>query len=182
MENVIDTRDLQERIEELEEFQTVVDAIKEEIAEHTEEIAEVEKEFEDLSVEESDENLADHEREVVEEKIEEVKTKLEVMAENLCDLETDLEIAEDDFSEEEKAELEVLLSLRDEVSEWHSGNQLINENYFTEYAQELCEEIGDVPKNLPHYISINWEETADNIKADYSECTYNGDTYLYRNC
>jgi DNA repair exonuclease SbcCD ATPase subunit len=182
MEDVIDTRDLQERIEELEEFQTYVEDIKEELAEHKDELAQFEKELEELRVEESDENLSEREREVVDEKIERVGANIEILTEDIESLEDDLESAEVDFGEQEQTELADLNSLKEEIPEWHSGNQLIHESHFTDYAQQLCEDIGDVPKDLPHYIVLDWEATAENIKADYSECTHDGETYLYRNC
>jgi hypothetical protein len=57
---------------------------------------------------------------------------------------------------------------------------LIRDSHFTDYAQELCEDIGDVPRNLPHYIAIDWEVTARNIRMDYTPTEINGVTYWYR--
>jgi hypothetical protein len=57
---------------------------------------------------------------------------------------------------------------------------LIRDSHFTDYAQELCEDIGDVPRNLPHYIAIDWEVTARNIRMDYTPAEINGVTYWYR--
>ncbi len=88
----------------------------------------------------------------------------------------------DNLDDDEKEELKELENLKDEVPEWTDGNQLIPEKDFVRYCQDLCEEIGDIPKDLPGYISINWDETANNLRADYSECEYCGETYLYRNC
>ena len=81
---------------------------------------------------------------------------------------------------DERNELKELRNLKEEVSEWRDGNQLILENDFVRYCRDLCEEIGDLPKDLPSYISINWDETAENIKADYSEIEFRRETYLYR--
>lgn len=39
-----------------------------------------------------------------------------------------------------------------------------------EFAQNLCEDCGDVPSNLPSYIYIDWERTARDIMYDYTEC------------
>lgn len=58
--------------------------------------------------------------------------------------------------------------------------ELVRDSYFQEYAQELCENIGDVPKNLPSYIQIDWEATARNIRTDYTATDINGVTYWYR--
>lgn len=57
---------------------------------------------------------------------------------------------------------------------------LIAESYFTEYCQELVSDIGDMPRNIPDYIEIDWEATARNLKVDYSEVEVNGFTYFYR--
>jgi antirestriction protein len=57
---------------------------------------------------------------------------------------------------------------------------LIREDYFVDYCQELLEDIGDIPKGLPGYIVIDWEATAENLKADYSTVDFDGQTYYYR--
>lgn len=77
-------------------------------------------------------------------------------------------------------EMQELESLENEISEWSYGNTLIPEEDFVDYCQELCEDIGDVSRGIPGYIVIDWDATADNIKADYSEVEYQGNTYLVR--
>lgn len=57
---------------------------------------------------------------------------------------------------------------------------LISEDYFTEYARELVQDIGDLPRNIPSYLEIDWDATAENIKVDYSETEIDGKTYYYR--
>lgn len=57
---------------------------------------------------------------------------------------------------------------------------LIRDSYFTEAMQELCEDIGGVPKDIPHYIEIDWEATARNMQVDYSSVEFDGVTYWYR--
>ena len=98
--------------------------------------------------------------------------------EDLLDVEEEL----DEWQEENQEELEELTSLSEEICEWQDGATLIPEDKFTEYCQELLEDIGDLPRDLPHYIIIDWEATADNLKADYIEVEYQGTTYLVRNC
>ena len=46
-----------------------------------------------------------------------------------------------------------------------------------EFAQDLCEQLGAIPKDLPSYIHIDWESTASELMYDYSES--NG--YYFRN-
>ncbi len=57
---------------------------------------------------------------------------------------------------------------------------LIRDSYFVDYVQELLEDCGDIPKNLPHYIHIDWESTARDIRVDYSGADFHGVTYWYR--
>ncbi|TWP31591.1 antirestriction protein ArdA [Apibacter muscae] len=37
-----------------------------------------------------------------------------------------------------------------------------------EFVEELLEQTGDIPENLPSYIHIDWESTTRNIMYDYS--------------
>ena len=46
-----------------------------------------------------------------------------------------------------------------------------------EFAQDLCEQCGDIPRDFPSYIHIDWESTARDLLYDYSES--NG--YYFRN-
>ena len=136
----LDTRDLDERLTELEGFSDMVDSAKTLLAE-----------------------------------AEESKDESAITA-----AEEELDTARLDFGEGEEAELKVLQDLRDKVgSEWSDGVTLIPESEFVAYCRELLEDCGDIPKNLPHYITIDWDDTADNIKVDYSEIEYDGDTYLF---
>jgi antirestriction protein len=57
---------------------------------------------------------------------------------------------------------------------------LIRESYFVDYVQELLEDCGEIPKNLPHYIHIDWERTARDIRVDYSGADFHGATYWFR--
>jgi len=81
-------------------------------------------------------------------------------------------------------ELKALKKLAEEAEgyapDWKHGETLIRESYFTEYCKELLEDIGDLPKGLPWYIAIDWEETADNLRIDYTEVEFDGVTYLIR--
>jgi hypothetical protein len=63
--------------------------------------------------------------------------------------------------------------------DWYPTS-IIHDSYFTEAMQELCEEIGDIPKGFPSYIVIDWEATADNLRVDYSSIKFDGETYWYR--
>lgn len=99
------------------------------------------------------------------------------------------EIATDDAADQDERthannELSVLQSLQEEAEgyapDWKHGCALIRDSYFTEYAEELCKDIGDLPKEIPHYIEIDWEKTAKNIQVDYTSVEFDGVTYWVR--
>lgn len=81
-------------------------------------------------------------------------------------------------------ELKVLQALAEEASgyaaDWEHGETLIRESYFVKYCQDLLDDLGELPKDLPSYIAIDWDETADNLKVDYTEVDFEGVTYLIR--
>ena len=57
---------------------------------------------------------------------------------------------------------------------------LIHDSYFVEYVSELVSDIGDLPRELPSYIEIDWYKTAGNVRADYSCINIDGVDYWYR--
>lgn len=85
---------------------------------------------------------------------------------------------------DEAEELRALTALADEGSnssdDWTYGATLIRDGYFADYAEELCKDIGDLPQNIPDYIVIDWEATAENLKQDYTEVDFDGETYWVR--
>jgi len=46
-----------------------------------------------------------------------------------------------------------------------------------EFVQNLCEDIGEIPRDLPAYIHIDWAATSRDIMMDYS--AHNG--HYFRN-
>ena len=65
----------------------------------------------------------------------------------------------------------------DYVDEWNYGAEFIAEHYFTEYVKDMLEGCGTIPRDLPDYVAIDWEETADNLKCDYTDAEFNGVNY-----
>lgn len=63
--------------------------------------------------------------------------------------------------------------------DWYPGG-LIRHSYFVEAVQELVEDIGDLPKDIPGYLVIDWDATAKNLRADYSSVEFDGVEYWYR--
>lgn len=52
-----------------------------------------------------------------------------------------------------------------EIEEAYQGQYFNDQNF----AEQLLEDLGDVPKDFPAYIHIDWEGTARDIMMDYSE-------------
>lgn len=111
----------------------------------------------------------------------------------------DLQIEEDDYQddhfrewlkqgaslENDKNELLALLALNDEcegLSDWGYGETLIHSSYWVQYVEDLLIDCGDLPREIPSYIAIDWEKTADNIEQDYMRVDFDGEEYLIRNC
>lgn len=57
---------------------------------------------------------------------------------------------------------------------------LIREGYFVAYTEELVKDTEGLPRDFPSYIVVDWEATAENVKADYSTVEFDGQTYYYR--
>jgi len=110
------------------------------------------------------------------------------LAENLAELQATAEAADTALCEweegDEGQELKALLALQDEAEgyapDWKYGTTLIREDHFPDYCQELLADCGDLPRNLLDYIVIDWDATAENLKADYTEVDFDGTTYLVR--
>jgi len=88
---------------------------------------------------------------------------------------------EADMSEE----LASLVAFRDEMADympdWEHGETLISDSYFTEYAQELAEDIGAVSSDAswPNGY-IDWERAARDLRMDYTSAELAGVTYWGR--
>lgn len=85
---------------------------------------------------------------------------------------------------EECDELAALEDVQDQatqyVTDWTHGATLIRDGYFTDYARELLEDCGDIPKELPWYVVVDWDATAKHIRTDYTGVDFDGVTYWVR--
>ncbi len=164
-DSVIDSRDIIKRIDDLTgDFQDLVDAI-----ESAETDAERETAFADLA------------------------TWLIGHTEIAPDLEALDGITFDDVSDwaesDDAHELRVLLALADEADcspDWSYGETLIHEDYFTEYIEGLINDCYEPPKEFNsgdwpwRHMTIDYEAAADEAKQDYTEVTFDGQTYYIR--
>lgn len=151
-DDVIDSRDIIARIEELQgERQDLEDEI---------------------------ERLEDYHTDLVSE---------DVNITDVQDVESDVAKAQatlKEWEEENKAELDALLSLQAEAEgspDWLYGEGLIRDSYFPEYAQQLAEdcELLDNAKTWP-VRCIDWEQAARELKVDYFPVDFDGEVYWIR--
>lgn len=90
----------------------------------------------------------------------------------------------DDDETAEHATLQELLSElcgNGEDEQWRGDwypITLIRDSYFEQAMDELLEDIGDLPKDLPSYLSITVDYKA--LQMDYAACEIDGVTYWYR--
>jgi hypothetical protein len=89
-----------------------------------------------------------------------------------------------DFKNEYGDKLESLKKLAEEgeaaAPDWNFGETMILESYFTEHVMQTIKDCGDLPQDIPSYIEIDEEKTAENLKADYQEIDFDGETYYIR--
>jgi hypothetical protein len=160
-DDVIDSRDVISRLEELkDEREALTDAVQEWEDENLDTLKELEQ----------DAPFGGQEKE-------DALVELRSAYEKLTD-------AVKEWDDDNGEELKALEALNEEgensADDWTHGATLVRESYFEEYAQQLVEDIGDMPKGVPSYIVIDWAATAENLKADYTEVDYDGVTYLVR--
>jgi len=67
------------------------------------------------------------------------------------------------------------------AADWQYGETLIRYSYFKEYAQELAEDIGAINKDAswPN-TCIDWDEAARELQQDYTEVDFDGVAYWIR--
>ena len=162
----LDSRDIQEEIDNIKglknDYESDLRALNDELNDLQGELYGIEKE-EDYKDKQCD-----------------IDNKLEEIAEK----ENEIQECEFEYKRysEELAELEALKeeieSNSDEGFEY--GIQLIHEDYIDDYLDELLEDCDYLPKDLPHWIKIDWQATYDNMKEDYTEIELNGNTFYIR--
>lgn len=99
-----------------------------------------------------------------------------------------LDAAEEDLKNfDELDELNALTAFASEgeqaSSEWHDGATLVLDSFFTEYAQQLAEEIGLIDAAGTHnwpFGCIDWGQAAEELQQDYTTADFDGETYWVR--
>lgn len=137
--NILDTRDLSKRREELKE--EILDSFLENFP-HYQEMTES---FEDIRFEEEE-----------------------------------IQSWKEDFEDELK-EIEEIDTIENELgSEFDYGITLVDVDDWEEFVEQDLKDLGYIPKDFPSWIEIDWEATANNVRQDYTEVEYQGNSYLGR--
>jgi hypothetical protein len=93
------------------------------------------------------------------------------------------ELEEWDASDEadELRALEALASEGEASADWRCGETLIRESYFEDYAQELAEDLGMIPSNIEWPCNcIDWKQATRELRQDYFSVEFDDVTYLIR--
>ena len=86
-----------------------------------------------------------------------------------------------EYFEEELKEIEEIDDVENELgSEFEYGVTLVDVDDWEEFVEQDLEDIGYIPKDFPSWIEIDWKATANNVRQDYTEVTYQGNSYLGR--
>lgn len=149
-DDIIDSRDIESYITEMEE----------DIADIEEAIHEMEEEIMELRDDEymSDDELADKIYDL-EQKIEDAKNEIDAIESELNPVR--------EFAETAKAY----------SSDWNYGTQIINDDYFVEYAQQVADDMGLGNMDMWPFDHIDWESAADALKMDYTAVNFGEKTY-----
>ena len=157
-EDILDSRDIVARIEEIEEER---DALQEAV----DEAQEAYTDFLDGLDDETDADDTEEGRD---------------LADTLAGERKALAEWEAGDDPEELAKLKAFAADLEGYGDWDHGETLIRESYFTEYCEDMLKDCGELPREIPSYVVIDWEATAENLKIDYTESEFDGVTYYMR--
>ena len=102
------------------------------------------------------------------------------LEDELSELEDMLKDEGGDMYEEDKARLNALLDMKDDVYGWDDGVELVHEDNFQDLAEEMAKDQYDVDFSQWPFYLIDWKEAADDLEADYDHAELDGVTYYYR--
>ena len=131
-------------------------------------------------------NYIDNTQDIID--IRDIIERVEELESSIQDYENedgDIELHDEHVSQKE--ELEELRGVLSELAGYGGDEQfegdwypitLIHDGYFETAMDELLEDIGDIPRDLPCYLTITVDYVA--LQQDYSSVDIGGETYWYR--
>lgn len=67
------------------------------------------------------------------------------------------------------------------AADWKYGETLIRDSYFRDYAEQLADDIGAIDRNASWPVNcIDWDQAARELQMDYSAVDFDGVTYWIR--
>jgi hypothetical protein len=82
---------------------------------------------------------------------------------------------------DELAALKALAAEGRGCADWESGETLIRDSYFKDYAQELADDIGAIDSQGKwSTYCIDWDQAARELQMDYTSVDFDGVTYWTR--
>jgi hypothetical protein len=124
-----------------------------------------------------------------------VIARIEELAEEMDANESDPDTYSSEEHETMRSELATLQALADEASQysedWQYGETLVRDSYWQDYARQTVEECGyfeqshvdggiKVDWNAWPYRCIDWQQVAEELKADYTTVSFDGVDYWIR--
>lgn len=69
-----------------------------------------------------------------------------------------------------------------DYGDFRYGETIIGRDYFEEYCEEFCKDVGYLPQDIPRFleIAIDWSKVADQLEMDYTTVNFESDEYLIR--
>ena len=158
--DIIDSRDVIERLEELEsereDLQTAIDEAREAYDEAKEEDEKAQSDEEGTTM--SEHNL------------DQVEITMDEATESLADWD----------NADEYKHLKALAEQCEGYGDWRYGETLIRDSYFETYAQQLADDSGAIKDNSWPCNCIDWEQAASELQSDYTSVEFDGTTYWMR--
>jgi len=158
--DILDSRDIIKRLEELEsereDLQTAIDEAREAYDEAKEEDEKAQSDEEGTTM--SEHNL------------DQVEITMDEATESLADWD----------NADEYKNLKALAEQCEGYGDWRYGETLIRDSYFTKYAQQLADDSGAIKDDSWPCNCIDWEQAASELQSDYTSVEFDGTTYWMR--
>ena len=87
---------------------------------------------------------------------------------------------EEEPTEGERGRMEAIRKLREEVSGFEDGVQLITEDESEDYFRELAFDVGYMNNDNQLEYYVDWKRWAEDCLMDYTSIEFDGETYYYQ--